>query len=408
MASVTKRPRKKADGSNGDKWVVRYFDAGGARRAKTFDLKKDADAYRRKVEREIDTGDHIAPTQSVTVADAVKQFLVHIDAKVSIGALRPCTGKNYHCAFRQAVLPFLGHRLVLDVTSQHLEEWYHDVVRSKRMEAISARRRIWFIKALFEFCMRRRWARSNPAVAAMKAIGAPQENRIETFQIDDVRAVITAANERRFRGRDRAHAMTRCAVNLAAFCGLRWGEIFGLTIGCYDGAAGVLRIRHSMDGLGNLQEPKTKAGNRDVILPEHLNAMLREFVGAWPPSDGDGVIFTSHNGKPMRASNFRQFAWLPLLERAGVARTTSGPIHFHALRHFAVSWMIENGWPIPDVAATVGHANVAMTLNVYAHVVKSRRQSAAQVQSLAQKLLLPAPDDAHQQPALTHGGRIAA
>lgn len=402
MASVSKRRWNKPDGTTGEAWVVRYFDGGGARRSKTFDKKKEADKYRLKVETEIETGDHIAPTQSKTVAEAVKLFLEEVDAKVDGGALRPCTAKNYHCAFRQAVLPFLGHRLVLDVRPEHLEDWYHSVVRSKRMEPVSARRRIWFIRALFEFCIRRRWARSNPAIEAMKALGRPAEKKIETFQLEDVRAVIAQANEKRWRGRDRPHAMTRCAVNLAAFCGLRWGEIFGLTLPCYDRVNGVLLIRHSIDGLGNLQAPKTKAGNRDVILPKHLNEMLAEFIADWPPENERQLLFASHNGKAMVPTNFRSYAWLPLLDRAGVERTATGPLHFHALRHFAISWMIENGWPIPDVAATVGHANVAMTLNVYAHVVKNRRQSAEQVQSLAERLLLPSAADAPARMLVTH------
>lgn len=402
MASVNRRPGADKNGKPYG-WIVRYKDAGGAYRQKTFDKKKDADRYQLKIETELESGEHIAPAQSQTVAEAVRLFLREIDAKVSIGALRPCTGHNYHCAFRQAILPFLGHRLVLDVTSQHLEEWYHDVVRTKRMEAVTARRRLWFIKALFEFAIRRRWARRNPAVEAMKAVGQPREGKIETFQIDAVRAVIAAANERRFRGRDRPHAMTRCAVNLAAFCGLRWGEIFGLTIPCFDRAGGQVLIRHSIDGKGNLQDPKTKAGVRDVILPKHITDMLAEFVDTWPPENDRQIIFASHNGKPMIATNFRSYAWLPLLDRAGVERTATGPMHFHALRHFAVSWMIENGWPIPDVAATVGHANVAMTLNVYAHVIKNRRQSAAQVHSLAEKLLLPAIETHSDCALVTHG-----
>ena len=73
--------------------------------------------------------------------------------------------------------------------------------------------------------------------------------------------------------------------------------------------------------------------------------------------------------------------------RAGVASGKGDPLRFHALRHFAVSWMIENGWPITDVSQIVGHANVSITLQVYAHVIKGRTQSAEAMQSLAEKLL---------------------
>lgn len=39
MASVSKRPRRKADGSNGDKWIVRYLD-GDSHKQRSFDKKR--------------------------------------------------------------------------------------------------------------------------------------------------------------------------------------------------------------------------------------------------------------------------------------------------------------------------------------------------------------------------------
>ena len=54
--------------------------------------------------------------------------------------------------------------------------------------------------------------------------------------------------------------------------------------------------------------------------------------------------------------------WQGLLKHAGLPS-----FHFHALRHFCASWMIENRMPLTDVASLLGHANFDMTLHVYAH-----------------------------------------
>src|SRR5579862_5410584 len=59
MATVTKRTWEH-QGKTKAAWSVRYFDRTGSRRGKTFELKKDADAYRRKVENEVEAGMHIA------------------------------------------------------------------------------------------------------------------------------------------------------------------------------------------------------------------------------------------------------------------------------------------------------------------------------------------------------------
>ncbi|MGT2515649.1 tyrosine-type recombinase/integrase [Sphingomonas panni] len=385
MATVTKR-RWTHNGTAREAWTVRWSD-GRARRAKTFKLKKEADAYRRKVETEMATGVFIPAADSRTFEAATALFLREIDARAEIGAIRPCTARNYHSAFRQAILPALGKRLVLDTKAEHLEEWYYELIRTGRMEPASAFRRLWFIGAMFTFAVRRGWCRDNPAEAAMKALGRPKQNKIETFSLDEVRAVITESDQRRYRGRERPFEATRLAVALAAFCGLRWGEIHGLRVCDIDVGERCLTIRRSLDGLGNLQEPKTKAGIRDVPLPRHIAQMLADYMRRWPSDDPDGVILVADTGGRMRHSNFRQYQWLPLLRRADVGTASGQPLHFHALRHFAVSWMIENGWTITDVSKIIGHASVNITLQVYAHVVKGRTQTAEAMDNLADNLL---------------------
>jgi len=386
MASVSKR-RWNYNGVDKEAWIVRYKDAKGSYRQKTFDKKKDADRFRTKVETEIENGTHIPAADSRTVDAAAKLFLEEVEHKVAIGALRPSTGKNYRNAFANAIMPGFGGKLLIDVQPLDVERWYRDLIREGNMRPRTAHRRLWFLKAMFGFAIRRKWMRENPVPEALEAIGRPKETRIAIFALEDVRAVIQCANERPYRAHDRAFQMARLAVNLAAFCGLRWGEIFGLTLSNVDLQRQTIRIAHTIDGLGNLQEPKTAAGNRTVPLPDHIARHLAEWLATYPTTSRRGLVFATKNGQNMWAGNFRDQQWVPLLKRAGIADRDGGNLHFHALRHFAVSWMIENNWPITDVAAIVGHANVSITLKTYAHVVKGRQQSAEAMQGLAQRLL---------------------
>lgn len=57
--------------------------------------------------------------------------------------------------------------------------------------------------------------------------------------------------------------------------------------------------------------------------------------------------------------------WRRLLKRAGLGDGAS--LHFHALRHFAASVMIQQGIPLPDVARLLGHESFDLTLEVHAH-----------------------------------------
>ena len=57
-----------AKGETKSAWVIDYTDQNGKRRLKTFDLKKDAEAWGVTARHEVATGVH-APDSKATVAD---------------------------------------------------------------------------------------------------------------------------------------------------------------------------------------------------------------------------------------------------------------------------------------------------------------------------------------------------
>src|SRR6516165_12194764 len=68
--SVRRRTWDNADGSQGEAWVVNYTDADSKRRLKSFERKRDADAYHAKVAVDVGAGIHTADSRSITVAEA--------------------------------------------------------------------------------------------------------------------------------------------------------------------------------------------------------------------------------------------------------------------------------------------------------------------------------------------------
>ena len=79
----------------------------------------------------------------------------------------------------------------------------------------------------------------------------------------------------------------------------------------------------------------------------------------------------------MRASNFHSQLWRPLLDHAGLGASADDKrFHFHALRHFNASVMVDRGMPLPIVARMLGHSLVDMTLRVaerVGHLIRDRR-----------------------------------
>ena len=64
--SVRKRKWITSKGEEREAWAVDYTDQTGARHLKTFERKKDADAYEAQVSVDVGKGIHIAPSKSVT------------------------------------------------------------------------------------------------------------------------------------------------------------------------------------------------------------------------------------------------------------------------------------------------------------------------------------------------------
>ncbi len=118
----------------------------------------------------------------------------------------------------------------------------------------------------------------------------------------------------------------RALVVVAAYGGLRWGELAGLQRRHVDLERGVVIVEQKLsevNGILEITAPKTAAGRRSVALPamavDELERHLVEHVGASPTA----LVFTSDEGDYLRRSNFRRRIWLPGHE-AGRPRRDSG------------------------------------------------------------------------------------
>ena len=64
--------------------------------------------------------------------------------------------------------------------------------------------------------------------------------------------------------------------------------------------------------------------------------------------------------------------WERFVEKHGLKH-----IRFHDLRHSCATMMVEAGIDMKTVQTRIGHANIAMTMDVYAHCTPVMDQNAA-------------------------------
>jgi len=159
----------------------------------------------------------------------------------------------------------------------------------------------------------------------------------------------------------------RAAVLLAAWCGLRRGEVLGLRREDIDLAAGRVTVRRNRvellaTGSAFDAEPKTDAGKRTVAVPPHVLPVLAEHMASWA---GEDRVFVGRDGRQMRGDAIRQ-----AFDRARRAVGMPG-FRFHDLRHTGQTMAAATGATIKDLMRRLGHASPAASYR-YLHAVDGR------------------------------------
>jgi integrase len=134
---------------------------------------------------------------------------------------------------------------------------------------------------------------------------------------DQVAAVV-AAHPRRWRA----------APVLAAGCGLRQGETFGLRVCDVDFLRHRINVEQQVKLLSaapTIAKPKGRK-TRTVPLPDTVGVELSEHLRRHPAT-GEEVVFTSREHKPLNRNYFNSNIWKPALKAAGVPPLRSNGMH---------------------------------------------------------------------------------
>lgn len=337
--------RKLASG----RWQASYVAAGGKRRTapRTFRTKTEARQWLTLVEADLARG--------VWMDDELGRESFGNYAR---GWLRdhPTMGPRY----RETCLRNLRLHLA-DLDSVQLRAITPVLVRTWHAEALrgsggrtSIAQSYRFLRAVLNSAVREGAIARNPC----QIVGAGSEHARERPVASPLDVVeLVAAITPRYRA----------AVLLAAWCGLRRGEVLALHREDVDLDAGTVTVRRNRIELLESDEaydgpPKTRAGRRTVTVPPHVLPVLAEHMATWA---GPERVFVGQNGQPMRGDAVRQ--------AFGRARTKTemDGFTFHDLRHTGQTLAASTGATLKDLMRRLGHASAAAA-NRYLHAVEGR------------------------------------
>ncbi|MDT3724898.1 site-specific integrase [Streptomyces sp. DSM 41972] len=341
------------------RWRVRWYDMGGKARSKTFARKPEAEHHVHQVEARLRDGTYRdASAGKATLAEVAEKW------RATLSGLEPTTRETYEDTLRVHVLPRWGSYQVRGIEWEDVAEWvgqlvagtagHHRPLSPGRVGKIHQ-----VLSLVLGHAVRAKRIPANPAAGVPLPRPVPRDHVYLTH--GQVERLADAAGP------------YRVLVLLAAYTGLRWGELSAVTVGAVDLGARRVSVRQAYKKTrGGLVVgmPKTHERRKVPILRSLADELAPHVDGR----KSDELLFTAPRGGPLYGDNFRSRFFTPAVKAAGLGDLGVTP---HKLRHTAASLAIASGADVKVVQTMLGHKSAVMTLDLYGHLFPDRLDEVA-------------------------------
>jgi integrase len=288
-------------------------------------------------------------------------------------ALKPKTVSLYRSAIDLYLAPHLGEIGLLELRAHHLDRFYVAIaigIRGRPLSSSSIRRIHAALRSALNTAVKRRLIPYNPALHVELAPETP--HRPKPWTAEQCQLFLSESKE------DRLSTL----YHLMIVTGLRRGEVIGLRWEDVDLESQCLFVTQQITDLRGkpvVGTPKTKRGRRVVpvdmatvdLLREHQRVQDAERAAWGSTSRHQGLVFCREDGQPLRPEYVTQH-FQALAMQAGLPA-----IRLHDLRHTNASLALAAGIDIKVVSERLGHSTMAVTADLYTHVVPSLGRDAA-------------------------------
>jgi integrase len=331
--------------------------------------RHDAEVVAARIDR-----DSAGPAPARGGALDLSQFLAETWMPLKRRTVRATTAYRYAWFIDRYINPAIGHVPLRRLRTDHLDDLYERLattggrggtgLASKTVHEVHM-----VLRSALDLAVRRELLDRNVADATHSRRRRPAHRRARAWTAQELADFLEASRSQRLYP----------ALHLAAFTGMRRGEVVGLHWSDLDAERKRISVSRTLQNVAGRPvefDVKTRTSRRSIDLDDATVATLtrwrRKLSRDGLPHGADDWMFLNTRGRFLNPESVTQ-----VFDRV-VARTPGLPrVRFHDLRHTHASILVMAGVPIKVVSERLGHANPAFTMHTYQHLLPGMSAAAA-------------------------------
>ena len=313
-----------------------------------------------------ENGKNITKKEIKALVTASSLFELWLDSEIS-KRVKPSTYESYYHCLKKYIIPFYISRDYNQITENSVLEFVkfmHDD------DSISQSYRR--ILTVYKTALREILSNTSDSPIILNHVKFPRtdQNEVQVFTMKEqclIEKAVLSCPDKRTLG-----------IVLCFYSGIRLGELCALKWSDFDFENGTLFISRTVSRTKNFSDednktilligtPKSRTSSRKIPLPSFLIIILNEY---YKIGGKDNCYFMTGSEIPIDPRAFQKL-YKKILNKAGVTDRK-----FHAIRHTFATRALELNVDIKTISDILGHSNVSITMNIYAHSLMEQKKIA--------------------------------
>jgi len=351
---------KRKDG----RWECRVLKSDGKYQYAYARTYKEVKGKKNTLQEYVKSGELKVPSASQSAVELFESWLRNgLSERV-----KPSTYESYYRCLTKYVIPFFKEAGNNRITEIQVVQFVKRINDTPSLSESYKRK----IVSIFKTALREILKGSGGYAQVIESIRLPKSDTaaVQVFTIKEQRLIENAV----MNSEDtRALGILLCfytGIRLGELCALKWGDI--------DFEAGTMSIKRTVSRNRNFQYsggktalvvgmPKSQKSVRIIPLPDFLLEISNKMKMY---AENENCYVLSGSNEPLDPRTYQKL-FKRILKSTGVKDRK-----FHAIRHTFATRALELSVDIKTLSEILGHANVSITLNTYAHSLMDQKKKA--------------------------------